>query len=116
MHVKTADSLLDFDELFKDKPPNFTNGPADFIFNVEMPQRDCEHKKGQGLNRGVSNVEGGGLKGRGVKWRGGEERKTTLCGGVKVERKENEVGGETMRRKIEKVGGDKMADVMEGKV
>lgn len=72
--------------------------------------------KGPGVNRGVSNVEGGGLKGRGVKWRGGEERKTTLCGGVKVERKENEVGGETMRRKREKVGGDKMADVMEGKV
>lgn len=41
----------------------------------------------------------------GVKRRGGEERKTTLCGGVKVERKENEVGGETMRRKRKKVGG-----------
>lgn len=53
----------------------------------------------------------------GVKRRGGEERKTTLYGGVKVERKENEVGGETMRRKRKKVGwGGGMTDVMEGKV
>lgn len=72
--------------------------------------------KGPGVNRDASNVEGGGLEGGGVKWRGGEERKATLCGGVKVERKENEVGGETMRRKREKVGGEKMTDVMEGKV
>lgn len=70
--------------------------------------------QGPGVNRGASNVEGGGLEGGGVKWRGGEERKTTLCGGVKVERKENEVGGETMRREREKVGG--MTDVKEGKV
>lgn len=52
---------------------------------------------------------------KGVKWSGGEERKTTLCGGVKVERKENEVGGETMRRKRKKVEGG-MTDMMEGKV
>lgn len=72
--------------------------------------------EGPGVNKDASNVEGEGLKGGGVKWRGGEERKTTLCGGVKVERKENEVGGETMRRKREKVEGEKMTDVMEGKV
>lgn len=54
----------------------------------------------------------GGVKRR----RGGEERKTTLYGGVKVERKENEVGGETMRRKRKKVGRGGMTDVMEGKV
>lgn len=72
--------------------------------------------KGPGVNKVASNVEGGGLEGGGVKWRGGEERKTTLCGGVKVERKENEKRGETMKRKREKVEGEKMTDVMEGKV
>lgn len=68
------------------------------------------------MNKGASNVEGEGLEAGEVKWRGGEERKTTLCGGVKVAGKENEVGGETMRRKREKVEGEKMTDMMEGKV
>lgn len=51
-----------------------------------------------------------------MKWRGGEERKTTLCGGVKVERKENEVGRGDNEEEERKGRGEKMTDVMEGKV